>query len=37
MALKIFSERTPYLNFISARLEGKKMAIKIENTNKKNV
>jgi len=37
MALKIFSERKPYLNFISARLNGKKMAVKIKNTNRKNV
>jgi len=34
MALKIFSEHKPYLNFISARLNGKKMAIKIKDTNK---
>jgi len=37
MALKIFSEPKPFLNFISARLIGKKMAIKVKNNNKKNV
>jgi len=36
MALKIFSKHKPGLNFRSARLNGKKMAIKI-NTNRKNV
>jgi hypothetical protein len=36
MALKIFSKHKPGLNFKSARLKGKKMAIKIENRNKKN-
>ncbi|HZX09371.1 MAG TPA: hypothetical protein VFG01_00350, partial [Acidobacteriota bacterium] len=35
MALKIFSEHKPYLNFRSARLNGKKMAIKIKNINRK--
>jgi len=37
MALKIFSEHKPYLNFRSARLNGKKMAIKIKITNRKNI
>jgi len=35
MALKIFSEPKPFLNFISARINGKKMAIKIKYLNKK--
>jgi len=35
MALRIWTEHKPYLNFISARLKGKKMAIKIENKNTK--
>jgi len=30
MALKIFSEHRPYLNFISACLKGKEMAIKMK-------
>jgi len=33
MALKIFSEPKPFLNFRSARINGKKMAIKIKNVN----
>jgi len=37
MALKIFSERKPFLNFRSARLNGTKMAINIENINEKNI
>jgi len=37
MALKIFSKHKSYLNFRSARQKGKKMAINIENTNKKSV
>ncbi|MGM0465186.1 MAG: hypothetical protein ACQERH_02000, partial [Acidobacteriota bacterium] len=37
MALKIFSEHKLHLNFRSARLNGKKMAINIENKNRRNV
>jgi len=37
MALKIFSEHKPYLSFMSTRLNGKKMAINIENKNRRNV
>ena len=37
MALKIFSEHKPYLNFILARLNGKKMAIKMKVKTNKNI